>query len=513
MKRRDFCTSIAVGSAAAVSALRGASAAEPAGAAAKAARAPSGAPWSWSAVQLADAIRRGRISSRDATQSCLQRLHEVNPRINAIAEVLGDEALATADAADRLRKRDRALPPLHGVPVTTKINVDLAGHPTTNGVVAFKDAVAKEDSASVANLRKAGAVIIGRSNTPAFSFRWFSDNELHGATRNPFDPALTPGGSSGGASAAVAAGIGAIAHGNDIAGSVRYPAYACGVAGIRPSLGTVAGFNPSGAANRRTITSQLMAVQGLLARSVADLRLSLPALAARDVRDSWWQPMPTPPQRARKGVRVALLSELEGYTADREVAAGLASAANALRDAGYLVEQAAPPHFREIAELWSPLVMAESRLAFASAIEKFGDAKVKKAMATWLEITPDLDLRAFSAAIGRRDQILREWRLFFEKYPLLVTPSSWVKPFPVDYDQQGRETFRSILHAQSPMLAIALLGLPGLAVPTGIVGGVPTGVQVVADRFREDLCFDAGEAIEATLGTFTPIDPRAERTP
>ena len=256
---------------------------------------------------------------------------------------------------------------------------------------------------------------------------------------------------------------------------------------------------------------QVMPVQGLLARSVSDLRLSLPALAARDVRDPWWQPMPIPPQGKRKGVRVALLGELEGYEADPEVAAGLANAAKALGDAGYEVEDASPPHFMEIAELWSPLVMAESRLGFAQVIEKLGDPKVKKAMATWLEITPDLDLRTFSAGFGRRDQILREWRVFLQKYPILVTPPSWMKPFPVDFDQQGAETFRRILHAQSPMLAVALLGLPGLSVPTGIVGGVPTGVQIVADRFREDLCFDAGDAIEAALGRFTPIDPRAAR--
>ena len=512
MERRMFLGSIAAAVAAAVATVRTAAGASPAGdnPALKPAVRGSGPLWSWTTAQLADAIRRGKVSSREATRSCLQRLQEVNPRVNAVAEVLEVEALKAADEADRWRARGGKLPPLLGVPITTKINADMAGHPTTNGVVAFKEALAKEDSASVANLRTAGAVIIGRSNVPAFSFRWFTDNDLYGATLNPWDPTLTPGGYSGGAACAVAVGIGALAHGSDIAGSVRYPAYACGVTGIRPSVGAVASYNPSATA-ARTITTQVMSVQGLLARSVSDLRLGLPALAARDVRDPWWQPMPIPPQGKRKGVRVALLGKLEGYEADPEVAAGLANAAKALGDAGYEVEEASPPHFTEIAELWSPLVMAESRLGFAQVIEKLGDPKVKKAMATWLEITPDLDLRTFSAGFGRRDQILREWRVFLQKYPILVTPPSWMKPFPVDFDQQGAETFRRILHAQSPMLAVALLGLPGLSVPTGIVGGVPTGVQIVADRFREDLCFDAGDAIEAALGRFTPIDPRAAR--
>lgn len=509
MKRRSFLTSLAVGSAAiATSPLRKAHAAL---ADVSVTHPGSGPLWSWTAVQLADAIRMGKISSREATESGLKRLHEVNPVVNAIAEALDAEALRAADAADRLRASGAALPPLHGVPITTKIDSDLKGHASTDGVVAFKDDIATDNRAPIANLLRAGAVIIGRSNVPAFTFRWFSDNDLHGRTLNPWDPALTPGGSSGGAAAAVAVGIGALAHGNDIAGSVRYPAYACGVAGLRPSLGAVSNFNPSASARPRTITSQLIAAQGLLARSVADLRLSFPPLAARDVRDSWWQPMPTPPKTERKGMKVALLSGLDGYRADPEVAAGLAIAERALHAAGYEIEYAVPPNFREIAEMWSPLVLSEARFGFAQAIEKFGDAKVRKAMATWLDITPEYDLRAFSAAFGRRDQILREWRLFLEKYPVLVTPSSWMKPFPIDLDPQGPEAFRQMLHAQSPQLAVALLGLPGLSVPTGVMNGIPTGVQIVADRFREDLCFDVGEAIEAAVGMLTPIDPRSTR--
>ena len=512
MERRTFISSVAIGSAALASSSTRAAAAPAAGR--RAAKAGDGPLWTWTAVQLADAIRRGKVSSREATQSCLQRLKEVNPIVNAIAEPMEAEALKAADDADqkRARARGQGLGALHGVPITTKIDSDLKGHASTDGVVAFKDEIATDTRAPIASLLRSGAVIIGRSNVPAFTFRWFCDNDLHGKTLNPWDPSLTPGGSSGGAAAAVAVGIGPLAHGNDIAGSVRYPAYACGVAGIRPSLGVVSNFNPSAAGRPKALTSQLIAAQGLMARSVADLRLALPAMAGRDVRDSWWQPTPPPPPKRRgERPRVALLSELAGFNPAPEVAIGLANAAKVLRAAGYEVDQAAPPFFREIAEMWSPLVITEARFGFQQAIEKFGDEKVKKAMATWLAITPELDLRAFLAAMGRRDQILREWRLFFEKYPVLVTPSSWSNPFPVDLDQQGPEAFKQILHAQSPQLAVALLGIPGLSVPTGIVNGIPTGVQVVADRFREDLCFDAGEAIEATINMMTPIDPRSKR--
>src|SRR5215469_6634045 len=179
--------------------------------------------WRLDATELARLIRLGRASAREAAQSCLARLHAVNPRINAVVRVLEEEALSAAAAADEAQARGDALGALHGVPVTVKINTDQAGCPTDNGVVAYRDNVATADNPVVANLRRAGAIIVGRTNAPAFSMRAFTDNDLHGCTLNPRDPALSPGGSSGGAGAAAAVGIGAIAHGNDIAGSIRNP--------------------------------------------------------------------------------------------------------------------------------------------------------------------------------------------------------------------------------------------------------------------------------------------------
>ena len=192
--------------------------------------------WSLCARELAALIRQREVSARDATTSVLARIAEVNPRINALPEVMAEQALATADACDRMLAAGPSTGftpgPLHGVPVTIKVNVDTAGYATTDGIVAAKDNVAKTDSPLVAHLRAAGAVVVGRNNTPAFSLRWFTDNDLHGRTLNPFDPKVTPGGSSGGAAAAVATGMGPIAHGNDYGGSIRYPAWACGVVGL-----------------------------------------------------------------------------------------------------------------------------------------------------------------------------------------------------------------------------------------------------------------------------------------
>src|SRR5262249_46489496 len=173
------------------------------------------------------------------------RLHAVNPAINAVVLVLEKEALAAAAAADETRARGNVLGPLHGVPVTTKVNTDQAGCPTDNGVVAFRNNIAMRDAPVIANLKRAGAIVIGRTNTPAFSMRIFADNALHGRTLNPRDPTLSAGGSSGGAGAAVATGIGPIAHGNDIGGSVRIPAMYNGVVGLRVSLGRIPAYNPS----------------------------------------------------------------------------------------------------------------------------------------------------------------------------------------------------------------------------------------------------------------------------
>lgn len=466
--------------------------------------------WRWTAEALVDGIRTGAISSREATESCLARLDAVNPRINAVVDPLADEALAAADRADEAIRRGDAPRVLHGVPVTVKINVDYAGRATTNGVTAFANMAAEEDSISVANLRKAGAVILGRTNVPGFSTRYFTDNDLHGRTLNPWDPGRTPGGSSGGAAAAVATGIGPIGHGNDRAGSVRYPAYACGVAGLRPSLGRVPDFNPS-AAEERGISSQMANVQGPLARTVGDIRLGLEALAAPDPRDPWSVPVPLGAP-ALSPCRAALLTSQPG--ADPAVTAALRQAGAWLEDAGYRVEEASPPRLDEASGLFWPILMAEERAATAaeraassSGIERFGDEAVKRARASVRAYAGDLDYETYVRALAARTSMLREWYAFFERYPILVMPVSWQRPYPIDHDQKGDDAVREMLEAHRPMLAISLLGLPGLSIPAGLADGVPVGVQIVSARFGEERLLAAGAAIEARAPVATPIDP------
>jgi amidase len=465
--------------------------------------------WRWEATELARAIRAREISSREAVESCLARIEAVNPRVNAIVDLMADEALQAADKADASVNKDGLL---HGVPVTLKINVDVAGRPTTNGVVAFKDKVPEAESPPVILWRKAGAIFVGRTNVPAFSTRYFTDNALHGRTLNPWDPKRTPGGSSGGAAAAVATGMGALAHGNDRAGSIRYPSYACGVYGLRPSLGRIATFEP-GVPETLAITTQLANTQGPLARSVRDLRLGTAAMMGRDARDPWWVPTILDEYVPPKG-RVALCAGIAEAEVDPAVAAAVRQAGKWLADAGYEVEEAAPPHLHEAGSLFFTLVVSENavstddRAGTTKAIEALGDEACKRARRSTVASIKPLDYEGYVSALARRAALLRRWMVFFERYQLVLMPVSWQRPFPADEDQKGDAAMAALLRAQVPVLACSTLGLPGLACPATLVDGVPVGVQLVGPRFGEEMLFAAAEAIEARTAVKTPIEPR-----
>lgn len=461
--------------------------------------------WRWQAGELADAIRLRRITSREAVESCLRRLEQVNPKINAVVDLFAEEALTCADRADAQVASGDSLGPLHGVPVTVKINVDVAGRATTNGVVAFKERIASSDSPCIANWRKAGAIILGRTNVPPFSARYFTDNALYGRTLNPWDATRTPGGSSGGAAAAVATGIGPLGHGNDRAGSIRYPAYACGILGIRPTFGRVPTYEGT-TVDEPTVTTQFTNVQGVLARSVGDLRLGLTAMQSYRADDPWWCPATTELAPRPRG-NVAMFLGPDGVNVDPAVRDAVIKAARCLEDVGYRVEEVAPPRFEEAARLFFSLVRTEEKAGTTRAIETLGDDALRRARASTMAYATELDFPGYVKALGLRASILREWMRFFEKHPLLLMPVSFERPFPIDFDQRGDGDVARMLAAHHPLLAVSILGLPGLSVPTGLADGVPIGVQLVAGRYREELCFSAAEVIEARHPLHTPIDP------
>lgn len=459
--------------------------------------------WRMDAVDQARLIRTGRASAREAVASSLARLDAVNPYLNAVVQFMAEEALAAADAADAKQARGEVLPPLHGVPVTIKVNVDQVGYATTNGVVAFKDAVAKEDAPVVANLRAAGGIIIGRTNLPAFSMRVFSDNALHGRTLNPLDPAVSAGGSSGGAGSSVATGIGAIAHGNDIGGSVRIPAMYNGVVGLRPSLGRVAAFNPSQQV-ARPFGSQMMAVQGPHTRSVRDCRVALAAMAKGDPRDTRWVDAPLEGPALPK--RVALVVENPGGTLHPAQAEAVRTAGKHLAAAGYEVEEVSPPNLNDIVECWMAIGANELFPALLPRMRQLGDPDGIASMETWNQLVPPSGMARFLQAIAERDLFIWRWLEFMQTRPLVILPTmgSLAPVHGLDTTLEGQ---KQVLDQIRVSLIAPVLGLPSLAVPVGWAGRLRPGVQIMAPRFREDLCLEAGEVIEAAEGVVVPVEP------
>ena len=459
--------------------------------------------WRMDAVDQARLIRTGRASAREAVQSALGRLEAVNPYLNAVVQFMAEEALAAADAADTKRAPGEVLPPLHGVPVTIKVNVDQVGYATTNGVVAFKDAVAKEDAPVVANLRAAGGIIIGRTNLPAFSMRVFSDNALHGRTLNPLDPTVSAGGSSGGAGSSVATGIGAIAHGNDIGGSVRIPAMYNGVVGLRPSLGRVAAFNPSQQV-ARPFGSQMMAVQGPHTRSVRDCRVALAAMAKGDPRDTRWVDAPLEGPALPK--RVALVVENPGGTLHPAQAEAVRTAGKHLAAAGYEVEEVSPPNLNDIVECWMAIGANELFPALLPRMRQLGDPDGIASMETWNQLVPPSGMARFLQAIAERDLFIWRWLEFMQTRPLVILPTmgSLAPVHGLDTTLEGQ---KQVLDQIRVSLIAPVLGLPSLAVPVGWAGRLRPGVQIMAPRFREDLCLEAGEVIEAAEGVVAPVEP------
>jgi amidase len=462
--------------------------------------------WRRSATDIAALVQSRKISATEVAAAALARLEAVNPSINAVVDHRPDDVLAQAGAVDAALRRGETVGPLVGVPVTIKVNIDQQGFATTNGLTLQRELIARSNSPVVDNLRKAGAIILGRTNCPAFSYRWFTTNLLHGNTKNPRDPGLTPGGSSGGAGAAVAAGIGPIAHGTDIAGSIRYPAYACGVHGLRPTVGRIAAFNPS--SPERTIGPQISAVSGPLARSMADLRLALAALSGADARDPWWVPAPLDGPELPK--RAAVCFRPDGLDTAPEVVAAVADAAKRLQRAGWAVEEVeTTPSLREAAELQTKLWLGDGYEAQLANAEREGDPGALACLRGNRDKVFPFDAAALSKTLTRRATLTRDWLLFLETHPVLLMPVSGELPFPDGLDRRDDASFARVWRAQVPMIAIPFMGLPALTVATGSVGRIPVGVQLVAGRYREDMCLRAGEAIEAGGPPVAATDPVA----
>ena len=468
--------------------------------------------WRWSATQIADAVRERDVSVAEVIASSLERLEQVQPVSNAFGE-LAEDALDRGREADAALSRGDDVGALHGVPVAFKLNTDVAGRPTPDGVQEYLGMPAPETAPVVSNLLHAGAVEIGRTNVPSFSLRWSTESEHWGRTLNPWDPQVTAGGSSGGAAVAVATGVVPIAHGNDLGGSVRYPAAVCGVVGLRPTVGRVPIWHaPPGAGMPLAFTG--FAVEGALTRTVADAQLALRAMECPDPRDPNHVVATAP--AARQPRRVALVTNPGTHPfagiGSAETDEAVRTAGGWLSDAGYEVDEVELPLLGEAATMWWRLVLADlEACGFAAEIHRVDEAMISQVVSHWSEVVEDAlgksTLSSFAGAWAQRHLLRRRMSEFMDDHPLLVLPNSGERPFLHGRDLGTVDETRELMINQWPNTSVPVFGLPALGIGVRQDAGAPIGVQLVARTFDEEALFAAGEVIEQRSGIRTPVDP------
>jgi amidase len=461
-----------------------------------------------SATELIRLYRARKASPLEAMQAIVAQVDRVNPRVNAIVTLARESALAEARAATRSLSRRSELPPLFGVPVVIKDLTTTQGIRTTYGSKIYADHVPSEDAAVVERLKAAGAIVLGKTNTPEFGAGANTFNAVFGATRNPWNLALTCGGSSGGSAVALATGMGPIAHGTDLGGSLRIPAAFCGVVGFRTTPGLVPVYP-------RELAWDQLSVHGPMARTVADAALMLSVMVGPDDRSPISYAVDTRQfvkavrKPSVKGWRIAWTPDLAGLIpVDSEVASVAERAARIFRNLGAAVKTASPD-FSETNEI----VLATRGLVMAAL---HGDklTRWREQMQQGLVWNIEQGLRLTAQEIGRGEKLRTLlWyrvRQFFERYDLLVLPTVAVKPFAVEQPyptEINGKPLENYIQWVFLTYAITLTGLPAISVPGGFTkGGLPVGLQIVGRRRQE-------AAVLTAAATFERAAPWADKIP
>ncbi|MFD7665347.1 amidase [Streptomyces sp. NPDC059788] len=467
--------------------------------------------WELSAEAQAAAVRSGEVAAAEVVESHLERIAEVNPAVNAVTQLLADRARSDAAEVDRRRAAGEDPGPLAGVPFTVKETTDIEGVPTTYGAERFRHHLARSDAPPVARLRAAGAIPIGHSNMPTLVLAGIhTRSELYGDTANPWARGVTPGGTSGGDGAAVASGMATIGLGNDSGGSVRLPASFCGVAGLKPTYGRFPADHRLGP-DDPALATQVLVVDGPLARTVGDLRLAYEALAGTDPRDP--RAVPVPPYGAPipRPVKVAMVADPGGKGVHPLVRKAVAGAADALRDAGYEVcEVQDVPRLDDALDVYGRMTLAEFAPTWPvvrNLLGKEGHRYIELSMER--RDVAQMDVPEYLRLTGARLGIQRSWAEFLDTYPLLLGPVFTEPPFEPGLEMRDQEGHARVQRALRLCTATSFVGVPAVAVPTGVAQGLPYGVQLIGRAYREDLCLEAAGAVERRLGVITPIDPRS----
>jgi amidase len=439
-----------------------------------------------SALQLAELITSRAVSPVDVLDAHLLVIARVNPKLNAIVTLVADEARASAQAVEAAVMRGEQAGPLAGLPIAIKDITLTAGIRTTFGSPLYQNHVPKEDAEVVRRLKAAGAIVIAKTNTPEFATGANTVNALFGATRNPWNPALSPAGSSGGSAVAVATGMVPVAQGTDFGCSIRIPAAFCGIVGIRPTPGLTPNYPTP-------LSWDPGQVHGPLARTAEDAALILDAM----VGFSRFSPISVAPPwksalakvkrcKDARGLRIAYASDIAGIGVDAELDAICRQAAFGLQQAGAVVEEIAfdVSDGRDPYQTWRGAWMVGQQFARLAALEEFGE-NLRGNVKAGMKVTA-LDL---AAAEQKRQQVFHRFRKMFERYDILLTPAAPVKPYPVDMNFPSEicgRRFDNYVDWIAPAFLITLVSLPAGSVPAGKTrDGLPVGLQVVAPRFEE----------------------------
>ena len=452
------------------------------------------------ATAAADLVRRKEISARELTEVVLARIEALNPALNAVVEVAAEAAFGQAAAADEAMARGRDLGPWHGVPMTVKDSFYVEGMHTTLGNPAFRDYIADRDATVVQRMRDAGAVIVGKTNVH-FMLADFGQtaNDLYGVTNNPWDLTRTPGGSTGGGAAALAAGLTFAEYGSDLAGSIRIPASFCGVYGLRPSVGTVplTGFQPPGPRPDPSDMTYLSAV-GPLGRSGADLRTALRVTAGPEdpAAKAWsWQLPPSRHQRI-EDFRVGYVLDHSGAPVSSDVGNALAEAVGAMAKAGATVVEGWP----------GEVDAALNHETFGFHVQLFFAYHQHDGVQGTLS---DLMTRE-----QHRMSMRAAWMRYFSDIDVFLCPTNFTAAFPHDSRPFGERTIstpegdRPYVNQSFWIAPASLAGLPAVSAPIGVTpAGLPVGAQIIGPHYEDDTAVTFAELLADVTGGYEPPPP------
>lgn len=482
---------------------------------------PSGASLSpihyLTASEIAARIREGSLTSEEAVRACLARIEALNPRFNIVVDLHAEEAIAAAREADAMTARGESLGPLHGVPITVKDVYDVAGMRITFGWVMARNNVPRADAFAVGRLRGAGAIVMGITNAPLGSYDWQCWNPLYGRTNNPWDAERTPGGSSGGSAAAIAAGLAALELGSDAAGSIRVPVHFCGALAMKPTETRVSG---RGHGHFKDLPYALrhICTYGPIARSVEDLEMAMRLLVAPDPSFPDAPPVPFEPrpEPAPQTLRIAWTDAYGGYPVSRDTAAAVRSVADALEAAGARVRRAAPDAIDGDAalETWGEIngfetgvalpMVARVPMSYGAAL-RFGGGAFSRGLRRGMAF----HARRYFRALDRRDRACGDFEAFMADYDVWICPVASVPAIthrrtgaPVEVDGR-RVPYSMALGAWASM--VAMLGVPAIVLPAGrSAEGLPIGIQIVGRRWDDAGVLAVARVVERLTGGFRP---------